>query len=162
MAANPKDAAAWLNLGLLLRANGQKSAGDKDVLRAIPLDRASPTRRRQPGQPHTTPSSTAAGQRANHPDLTAGTFISLRARTGRREERPWAKTSPRSCSEQRKAAAAVHAAAAERRRRRTPAGPPAVADLVRQAGEQNIRAEPLVAVRILAAGPTAPACPAGW
>ncbi len=38
MAANPKDAAAWLNLGLLLRANGQKSAGDKDVLKAIGLN----------------------------------------------------------------------------------------------------------------------------
>jgi tetratricopeptide (TPR) repeat protein len=38
VAANPKDAAAWLNLGLLLRTNGQKSAGDKDVLKAIGLN----------------------------------------------------------------------------------------------------------------------------
>ena len=39
MEANPKDAAAWLNLGLLLRANGEKTAGDKDVLQG---DRAEP------------------------------------------------------------------------------------------------------------------------
>lgn len=32
------DASAWLNLGLLLRANGDKRTGDKDVLRAIALD----------------------------------------------------------------------------------------------------------------------------
>ena len=38
VAANPKDAAAWLNLGLLLRAAGQERAGDKDVLRAIGLN----------------------------------------------------------------------------------------------------------------------------
>jgi Tfp pilus assembly protein PilF len=38
VAADKKDAAAWLNLGLLLRANGQERAGDKDVLRAIGLD----------------------------------------------------------------------------------------------------------------------------
>ncbi len=38
VAADKKDAAAWLNLGLLLRANGQERAGDKDVLRAIALD----------------------------------------------------------------------------------------------------------------------------
>jgi tetratricopeptide (TPR) repeat protein len=36
--ANPKDAAAWLNLGLLQRANHQQRRGDKDVLRAIALD----------------------------------------------------------------------------------------------------------------------------
>jgi tetratricopeptide (TPR) repeat protein len=36
--ADKKDAAAWLNLGLLLRANGHERAGDKDVLRAIALD----------------------------------------------------------------------------------------------------------------------------
>ena len=36
--ANPKDAAAMLNLGLLLRANGEKKAGDKLVLRAIVLN----------------------------------------------------------------------------------------------------------------------------
>ena len=36
--ANPKDAAAWLNLGLLLRAHGEKAAGDKDVLKAIELN----------------------------------------------------------------------------------------------------------------------------
>jgi tetratricopeptide (TPR) repeat protein len=38
VAANPKDAAAWLNLGLLLRAAGQMREGDKDVLRAIGLN----------------------------------------------------------------------------------------------------------------------------
>jgi tetratricopeptide (TPR) repeat protein len=38
VAANPKDAAAWLNLGLLLRAAGQEREGDKDVLRAIGLN----------------------------------------------------------------------------------------------------------------------------
>ncbi len=38
VAANPKDAAAWLNLGLLLRAAGQARAGDKDVIRAIGLN----------------------------------------------------------------------------------------------------------------------------
>ena len=38
VAANPKDAAAWLNLGLLLRANGEKPAGDKAVLKAIGLN----------------------------------------------------------------------------------------------------------------------------
>jgi tetratricopeptide (TPR) repeat protein len=38
VAANKKDAAAWLNLGLLLRTNGSQRAGDKDVLRAIALD----------------------------------------------------------------------------------------------------------------------------
>lgn len=38
IAANSKDASAWLNLGLLLRATGQKAAGDKDVLRAIALN----------------------------------------------------------------------------------------------------------------------------
>jgi Tfp pilus assembly protein PilF len=36
--ANPKDAAALLNLGLLLRSNGQKAEGDKDVLRAIAIN----------------------------------------------------------------------------------------------------------------------------
>ena len=36
--ANPKDAAAMLNLGLLLRANGEKKAGDKLVLKAIVLN----------------------------------------------------------------------------------------------------------------------------
>ncbi len=36
--ANPKDAAAWLNLGLLLRAAGQERAGNKAVLRAIGLN----------------------------------------------------------------------------------------------------------------------------
>ena len=38
VAANEKDAAAWLNLGLLLRASGQESEGDKAVLRAIGLN----------------------------------------------------------------------------------------------------------------------------
>jgi tetratricopeptide (TPR) repeat protein len=38
VAAEPKDADAWLNLGLLLRQNGQKPAGDKAVLHAILLD----------------------------------------------------------------------------------------------------------------------------
>lgn len=38
VAANSKDAAAWLNLGLLLRTNGKNAAGDKDVLRAIGLN----------------------------------------------------------------------------------------------------------------------------
>jgi Tfp pilus assembly protein PilF len=33
--ANPKDAAALLNLGLLLRTNGERATGDKYVLRAI-------------------------------------------------------------------------------------------------------------------------------
>jgi tetratricopeptide (TPR) repeat protein len=38
VAADKKDAAAWLNLGLLLRTDGQERAGDKDVLRAIALN----------------------------------------------------------------------------------------------------------------------------
>jgi tetratricopeptide (TPR) repeat protein len=38
VAADKKDAAAWLNLGLLLRANGKEREGDKDVLRAIALN----------------------------------------------------------------------------------------------------------------------------
>jgi tetratricopeptide (TPR) repeat protein len=38
VAANPKDASAWLNLGLLLRAAGQKAEGNKDVLKAIALN----------------------------------------------------------------------------------------------------------------------------
>lgn len=38
VAVNAKDAAAWLNLGLLLRDNGKKSEGDKDVLKAIALN----------------------------------------------------------------------------------------------------------------------------
>lgn len=38
VAANKKDAAAWLNLGLLLRAAGQAKEGDKAVLKAIALD----------------------------------------------------------------------------------------------------------------------------
>jgi tetratricopeptide (TPR) repeat protein len=38
VAANPKDAAALLNLGLLLRANGDKANGDKDVLKAIVMN----------------------------------------------------------------------------------------------------------------------------
>lgn len=38
VAADTKDADAWLNLGLLLRRNAQKSAGDKAVLRAIVLN----------------------------------------------------------------------------------------------------------------------------
>jgi Tfp pilus assembly protein PilF len=38
VAANGKDAAAWLNLGLLQRAAGQKGQGDKNVLRAIALN----------------------------------------------------------------------------------------------------------------------------
>ncbi len=38
VAANKKDAAAWLNLGLLQRSNGQKSEGNKAVLRAIALN----------------------------------------------------------------------------------------------------------------------------
>ena len=36
--SNPKDAAALLNLGLLLRANGEKATGDKYVLRAIVMN----------------------------------------------------------------------------------------------------------------------------
>lgn len=38
VASNKKDAAAWLNLGLLLRAAGQETAGDKAVLRAIAIN----------------------------------------------------------------------------------------------------------------------------
>lgn len=38
VAADKKDAAAWLNLGLLLRSNGQEREGDRDVLRAIALN----------------------------------------------------------------------------------------------------------------------------
>jgi tetratricopeptide (TPR) repeat protein len=38
VAANPKDAAAWLNLGLLERTNNAVRTGDKDVLKAIALD----------------------------------------------------------------------------------------------------------------------------
>jgi tetratricopeptide (TPR) repeat protein len=38
VAANPKDAAAWLNLGLLERANKAVRTGDKDVLKAIALN----------------------------------------------------------------------------------------------------------------------------
>ena len=36
--ANPKDASAWLNLGLLLRASGQKAAGNVAVLKALALN----------------------------------------------------------------------------------------------------------------------------
>ena len=36
--ADRTDAAAWLNLGLLLRANGDERGGDKSVLKAIALD----------------------------------------------------------------------------------------------------------------------------
>jgi tetratricopeptide (TPR) repeat protein len=38
VAADGKAAAAWLNLGLLQRASGQRSAGDKSVLKAISLN----------------------------------------------------------------------------------------------------------------------------
>jgi tetratricopeptide (TPR) repeat protein len=38
VASNPKDASAWLNLGLLLRASGDKAEGDKAVAKAITLD----------------------------------------------------------------------------------------------------------------------------
>jgi tetratricopeptide (TPR) repeat protein len=38
VASNRKDAAAWLNLGLLLRAGGQVAEGDKAVRRAIALN----------------------------------------------------------------------------------------------------------------------------
>jgi Tfp pilus assembly protein PilF len=38
VASNKKDAAAWLNLGLLLRTAGQEREGDKAVLRAIALN----------------------------------------------------------------------------------------------------------------------------
>ena len=38
VAANDQDAAAWLNLGLLQRANGQAEVGDENVLRAIALN----------------------------------------------------------------------------------------------------------------------------
>jgi Tfp pilus assembly protein PilF len=34
----PKDAAAWLNLGLLLRASGDEAEGDEAVLKAIELN----------------------------------------------------------------------------------------------------------------------------
>ena len=40
VAADDQDAAAWLNLGLLQRANGQGTAGDQSVLRAIALNPA--------------------------------------------------------------------------------------------------------------------------
>jgi Tfp pilus assembly protein PilF len=40
VAADATDAAAWLNLGLLQRANGQLAAGDESVLRAIELNPA--------------------------------------------------------------------------------------------------------------------------
>ena len=36
--ANLKDAAAWLNLGLLQRDNEKKAEGDKDVLKPIALN----------------------------------------------------------------------------------------------------------------------------
>lgn len=36
--AEPKDAAAWLNLGLLQRTHGEERAGDKAVLRAVALN----------------------------------------------------------------------------------------------------------------------------
>ena len=36
--SNPKDASAWLNLGLLLRASGAKAEGNKSVLKAIALN----------------------------------------------------------------------------------------------------------------------------
>ena len=38
VASNKKDAAAWLNLGLLLRTEGQERAGDKAVLKALALN----------------------------------------------------------------------------------------------------------------------------
>jgi tetratricopeptide (TPR) repeat protein len=38
VASNKKDAAAWLNLGLLLRTRGHEKEGDTDVLRAIALN----------------------------------------------------------------------------------------------------------------------------
>jgi len=38
VAGDAKDAAAWLNLGLLQRANGDKASGNKSVLRAVALD----------------------------------------------------------------------------------------------------------------------------
>jgi tetratricopeptide (TPR) repeat protein len=38
VAAAPKVASAWLNLGLLQRANGNKAEGDKNVLKAIALN----------------------------------------------------------------------------------------------------------------------------
>jgi hypothetical protein len=38
VAANKKDAAAWMNLGFLLRASGDNSAGDEVVARAVVLD----------------------------------------------------------------------------------------------------------------------------
>jgi tetratricopeptide (TPR) repeat protein len=62
VAADKKDAAAWLNLGLLLRAHGQKSAGDKDVLRAIALnpklvDPSKAAKVKAPKRPSPTPSS---------------------------------------------------------------------------------------------------------
>jgi tetratricopeptide (TPR) repeat protein len=38
VAADAKDAAAWLNLGLLQRANGQVASGNKAVVRAIKLN----------------------------------------------------------------------------------------------------------------------------
>ena len=38
VAANKKDSAAWLNLGLLLRDEGQERAGNEAVLKAIALN----------------------------------------------------------------------------------------------------------------------------
>ena len=38
VAADKKDAAAWMNLGLLLRSSGDRAAGDEAVARALVLD----------------------------------------------------------------------------------------------------------------------------
>ena len=38
LAVNPKDAAAHMNLGLLLRATGQKADGDDEVRQAMTLN----------------------------------------------------------------------------------------------------------------------------
>lgn len=53
--ADKKDAAAWLNLGLLQRAAGQKAEGDKNVMRAIALN----PRLKDPGENRTSKQPTA-------------------------------------------------------------------------------------------------------
>jgi tetratricopeptide (TPR) repeat protein len=63
VAADSKDAAALFNLGLLLRTNGDKETGDKDILTAIAMnpslkDPAAPAKQDPPQAPAPTTSST--------------------------------------------------------------------------------------------------------